>query len=158
MTPHKRILTGLFGLIALVLVVWLARGQGGDPTPAPTSGAAATASATAGASTSRGQGAVPGAESGLPVKPLSQLPKEADQTWRLVERGGPFPYPEKDGSVFGNFERRLPGKGSGYYKEYTVPTPGERDRGARRLVTGGGGEVYYTGDHYGSFVVVDTKH
>ncbi|SHF43037.1 ribonuclease domain-containing protein [Streptoalloteichus hindustanus] len=152
MTPHKRILAGLLGLIALVLVVWLVRGQGGDPKPAPTSGA------VVGTGTSAAGGRVPGADSGLPVKPLTQLPKEAGQTWHLIERGGPFPYPEKDGSVFGNFERRLPSRNSGYYKEYTVPTPGERDRGARRLVAGGGGEVYYTGDHYGSFVVVDTKH
>jgi len=57
--------------------------------------------------------------------------------------------------VFGNFERRLPQQQRGYYKEYTVPTPGSRTRGARRLVSGQGRELYYTADHYGSFVVVD---
>ncbi|MEV1024604.1 ribonuclease domain-containing protein [Streptomyces sp. NPDC050264] len=79
-----------------------------------------------------------------------RLPAEARHTLELIDRGGPFPY-EKDGSVFGNFERELPQQRRGYYREYTVPTPGERDRGARRLVTGSGGETYYTDDHYESF-------
>ena len=76
-------------------------------------------------------------------------------TWRLVRQGGPFPYPRNDGVVYENRENVLPGKGSGYYHEYTVPTPGSADRGARRLITGSGGELYYTGDHYQTFVVVD---
>jgi len=72
---------------------------------------------------------------------------------RLIEQGGPFPYPRKDGSIFGNFERRLPLQARGYYREYTVPTPGRRDRGARRIVAGqiARGEYYYTDDHYRSF-------
>ena len=83
---------------------------------------------------------------------------EARQTLALIRAGGPFPY-RKDGSTFGNFEKRLPEKPRGYYREYTVPTPGENDRGARRIVAGEGprgdvrtsGEYYYTGDHYRTF-------
>ena len=81
---------------------------------------------------------------------LADLPAEARQTLALIERGGPFPFPHKDGSTFGNFEKRLPIAPRGYYREYTVPTPGSADRGARRLVVGGN-EYYYTGDHYRSF-------
>lgn len=80
----------------------------------------------------------------------ADLPPEAQQTLRLIERGGPFPY-RKDGAVFGNYERRLPARPRGHYREYTVPTPGARDRGARRIVAGGDGERYYTEDHYRSF-------
>ena len=83
----------------------------------------------------------------------SKLPAEARQTLELIQRGGPFPY-AKDGAVFGNFERLLPAHQRGYYHEYTVPTPGSRDRGARRIVTGQGGEIYYTDDHYDSFRAV----
>ncbi|MTD58878.1 ribonuclease domain-containing protein [Amycolatopsis pithecellobii] len=92
---------------------------------------------------------------GAATTALSALPPEAGQTWRLIERGGPFPYPRNDGVVFTNREKRLPDKQSGYYHEYTVPTPGSTDRGPRRLITGAGHELYYTGDHYASFVVVD---
>ena len=81
---------------------------------------------------------------------LSKLPVEAQQTIRLVKAGGPFPY-ERDGAVFGNREGLLPKRERGYYREYTVRTPGARDRGARRIVAGRGGEYYYTDDHYRSF-------
>ena len=80
------------------------------------------------------------------------LPPEAIETLALIQRGGPFPY-RKDGTTFQNRERLLPTKPRGYYREYTVPTPGARDRGARRIVAGGNPpEVfYYTADHYSSF-------
>ena len=86
---------------------------------------------------------------------LSELPEEAQTTERLIRAGGPFPYP-KDGTVFGNRERLLPAQPRGYYREYTVRTPGARDRGARRIVCGGHRVMrpetcYYTGDHYASF-------
>jgi ribonuclease T1 len=81
---------------------------------------------------------------------LSTLPLEAQQTIRLVKAGGPFPY-QRDGAVFGNREGLLPKRERGYYREYTVRTPGARDRGARRIVVGRGGEYYYTDDHYRSF-------
>lgn len=90
---------------------------------------------------------------------LDALPPEARQTLTLIRRGGPFPY-RKDGTAFFNRERRLPPQPRGYYTEYTVPTPGSRDRGARRIVAGKGttgdpatsGEYYYTEDHYRSFL------
>ena len=82
------------------------------------------------------------------------LPKEARQTLSLIRQGGPFPY-SKDGTVFGNREKLLPLKDRGYYREYTVRTPGVSHRGARRIVTGGPktspSEYYYTKDHYQSF-------
>ncbi len=78
------------------------------------------------------------------------LPAEAQQTLQLIERGGPFPY-RRDGIVFGNLEKRLPSRVRGYYHEYTVTTPGRRDRGARRIIAGQVGEAYYSDDHYRSF-------
>jgi len=87
-------------------------------------------------------------------QPLSELPAEATDTWRLIEKNGPFPH-EQDGAVFQNREGLLPDEDPGYYHEYTVETRGSDDRGARRLVTGAEREVYYTADHYASFVRVD---
>jgi len=85
---------------------------------------------------------------------VGQLPPQARVTYGLIRQGGPFPY-DKDGTVFGNRERRLPAAKRGYYREYTVGTPGSRDRGARRIVCGGPERVphmcYYTADHYASF-------
>lgn len=86
---------------------------------------------------------------------LTELPREAQQTEKLIRAGGPFPY-AKDGTAFGNRERLLPRRTRGYYREYTVPTPGARNRGARRIVCGGV-EVrqpeacFYTDDHYANF-------
>jgi ribonuclease T1 len=86
---------------------------------------------------------------------LNGLPAEAQSTHRLVLSGGPFPY-QKDGISFGNRERQLPAQARGYYREYTVKTPGARDRGARRIVCGGKPPTqpeacFYTDDHYASF-------
>jgi len=78
------------------------------------------------------------------------LPKEARETLALIKKSGPFPY-QRDGVAFGNFERRLPIKARGYYKEYTVPTPGSRTRGARRIIAGAKGEYFYTDNHYKTF-------
>ncbi len=78
------------------------------------------------------------------------LPAEARTTLRLIDAGGPFPY-ERDGVVFGNYEKRLPLQKRGYYREYTVKTPGLSHRGPRRIVAGEGGERYYTPDHYNRF-------
>jgi ribonuclease T1 len=75
-------------------------------------------------------------------------------TLALIDRGGPYPY-RKDGSTFSNREAFLPAQPRGYYREYTVPTPGSRDRGARRVVQGRDGDTYYTGDHYRTFVRID---
>lgn len=85
---------------------------------------------------------------------LAELPPEGRHTYRLIRQGGPFPY-EKDGTVFGNREKQLPLHPRGYYREYTVRTPGSKDRGARRIVCGGAPTTpeacYYTADHYVSF-------
>jgi guanyl-specific ribonuclease Sa len=86
------------------------------------------------------------------VVPAAQLPEEARATLRLIDAGGPFPY-RRDGITFENRERRLPDRARGYYREYTVPTPGSKDRGARRIITGDKPPLvfYYTADHYKSF-------
>ncbi len=96
-----------------------------------------------------------GPAAGLGTVALVTLPAEAQQTQRLIHAGGPFPF-AKDGVVFGNFERVLPRHERGFYREYTVPTPGSRNRGARRIVCGGQRATepdacYYTADHYASF-------
>ena len=87
---------------------------------------------------------------GKDVSP-KDLPPEARETLALIKQNGPLPYPQ-DGKTFGNRERRLPLRANGYYREYTVKTPGARDRGARRIIAGNGGEFYYTEDHYRSFM------
>ncbi|QKW53011.1 ribonuclease domain-containing protein [Streptomyces buecherae] len=85
----------------------------------------------------------------------SDLPSQAHDTLRLIDKGGPYPYPQ-DGTVFQNREGLLPEHPRGYYHEYTVKTPGSSDRGARRIVTGDSHqEDYYTADHYRSFDLVD---
>ncbi len=107
-------------------------------TPTHTPRARATA-------TPRGQGV-----SGLPTIRYQDLPRQARETIALIEQGGPFPF-ERDGITFQNREQLLPRQRSGYYREYTVITPGSRDRGARRIIAGAEGELYYTADHYESF-------
>lgn len=95
------------------------------------------------------RGPVPRAQSEDTIG-LAELPPEARHTLELIRKKGPYPY-AKDGAVFGNREGRLPRQRRGYYREYTVKTPGARDRGARRIVAGKRGELYYTDDHYRSF-------
>lgn len=91
---------------------------------------------------------------GLGTVAVGDLPAEARQTLALIREGGPYPY-EKDGTVFGNYERKLPRQRRGYYTEYTVRTPQVRSRGARRIIAGGRDgrptEFYYTDDHYQTF-------
>ncbi len=86
----------------------------------------------------------------LPTITASELPPEARTTLALIRAGGPFPY-SRDGIVFGNREKILPRRPYGYYREYTVKTPGRQDRGPRRIVTGGRTEYFWTADHYESF-------
>jgi ribonuclease T1 len=92
--------------------------------------------------------------SGVSTVSLAELPRQGVETYRLIHQGGPFPY-EKDGVVFGNRERILAAQKRGYYHEYTVATPGERNRGTRRIVCGGVPKApdacFYTADHYASF-------
>ena len=92
---------------------------------------------------------------------VTDLPREGQETYQLIRKGGPFPY-EKDGTVFGNRERLLPREPRGFYREYTVRTPGAKDRGARRIVCGGQAPrkpeaCYYTQDHYASFRKIVVK-
>ncbi|MGW0033796.1 ribonuclease domain-containing protein [Streptomyces sp. S1] len=135
-------------LLALVLSVLLGGFLAGC---SPSGGGAGTA-----APTRTTASVAPTGASGLPVVRAADLPPEARATLALIARGGPYPY-AKDGTVFSNFEKVLPREERGYYREYTVKTPGERDRGARRVVTGRNGETYYTADHYETFreVVAD---
>lgn len=99
--------------------------------------------------TSTGGAEPQGPDTGLRTVEVGELPPEARETIERIERGGPFPY-EQDGATFQNREGLLPDHDRGYYREYTVPTPGEDDRGARRIVTGGD-TMYWTADHYSSF-------
>ncbi len=89
--------------------------------------------------------------SGLTWIDEAKLPAQAKETLELIRAGGPYPYPRNDDQTFGNREGLLPKKSTGYYKEYTVVTPGSQDRGERRIIKGAGGELYYTADHYQSF-------
>lgn len=94
--------------------------------------------------------AEPVAQSGLPTIAVAELTAEARDTLQTIKRGGPFAYP-RDGVVFKNYERILPKQPRGYYREYTVKTPGARNRGARRIISGKVNEYYYTADHYKTF-------
>ncbi|MGH3714247.1 MAG: ribonuclease domain-containing protein [Micromonosporaceae bacterium] len=136
-SPRRRGSRGLATVLALVLAlsgaVWLAGCEVGAP-----------------AGTSRTPSTSDTPRSGLPQVAVAELPAEARDVLETIERGGPYDYPQDD-QEFRNRERRLPERERGYYREYTVPTPGEADRGARRLVVGEDGDVYYTADHYESF-------
>jgi guanyl-specific ribonuclease Sa len=163
-------LIGLLALLGLLggLLLGCSTGTATAPRASSTSaGSSAAAAGSSAAPNARGtapnraascpapSSSTPGAgESHLPLRALCALPPEVAQVWRTIATGGRLTY-SRDGIVFNNAERLLPAHPRGYYHEYTVPTPGSRDRGARRLVTGQGHEVYYTGDHYASFFVVD---
>ncbi|WP_338118343.1 ribonuclease domain-containing protein [Streptomyces coryli] len=129
----------LLAVFLAVLTCWTALTACGTDSPAP----APATSATATPAWARGM------ETVIPA----QLPKQARRTLELIDTGGPFPY-AKDGSYFGNYEGRLPKQRRGYYREYTVRTAKLRHRGPRRIITGKGGERYYTGDHYKTFKAV----
>ena len=98
----------------------------------------------------------PAGKDAIGIIAVADLPAEARETLRTIKRGGPFPY-ERDGAVFGNYERILPKRPRGYYHEYTVKTPRARNRGARRIVCGPLPECYYTPDHYWTFKRIEEK-
>jgi ribonuclease T1 len=101
-----------------------------------------------------GGGGSGGSGSATTTVSASALPVEARDVLVLIDHGGPFPY-GRDGIVFENRERLLPDEPVGYYHEYTVPTPGSSDRGARRIIAGSAGELYWTDDHYRTFERID---
>lgn len=142
MRDRRLLLLALVG--ALVLALWWVDGGSTDLRPeADSSGTSQTADQ------SPDRGTDP--DSGLPWVEVDDLPDEAAETIGLIERGGPFPYACCDDTTFRNDEGLLPDHPRGYYREYTVDTPGLDHRGARRIVVGDSGEFYWTDDHYGSF-------
>jgi ribonuclease T1 len=154
MVNRRRISAALIGLIVLVVGGWLVKNATShDSGPAPAS--SVSAKPTPGGHSAAPSGKVAGTGSGLPLKTLSSLPPQAADTWKLIEAGGPYPYPRNDNVVYQNRNKALPIQKSDFYHEFTVKTPGSPDRGARRLITGQGGELFYTGDHYSTFVLVD---
>jgi ribonuclease T1 len=168
-TP-QRSLVGLLLALVMAAVVWWTQGDGSTPgsqadpgasssqtpsstgTPSPSPSDSPTHDFTETNTPVTEPSQQPGTDpvSGLPFVLLAQLPPEAAETVELIDAGGPFPEDE-DGGTFGNREDLLPDEQMGYYAEYTVPTPGSRDRGARRIVAGDEGELYWTEDHYRSF-------
>ncbi|WP_331714905.1 ribonuclease domain-containing protein [Auraticoccus cholistanensis] len=161
---ERRGRAALRALVAVAVVVALAAlgllggtlGGPDDPAAGPPPGPTASASSSGG-----GPGSAPrdqeqvgtdvDPQTGLPWVPVEQLPPEAGEVLALIDAGGPFRY-EADGRTFNNFEGLLPERPRGWYREYTVPTPGEDDRGARRIVTGDDDTLFFwTEDHYASF-------
>jgi guanyl-specific ribonuclease Sa len=136
------------GLIAALLVAGALAWGWSQRAPEPEIGAAAQVAPTGAAEADRDSRRSHSEADRWPAF----LPAEAVQTLQRIEAGGPFEH-RQDGAVFQNRERRLPQQARGYYHEYTVETPGSRDRGARRIVSGGEPpvEYFYTDDHYGSF-------
>lgn len=164
--PAWLVLVG--GLVLVVLAVLLTRlGTGGDPTVAgPTSARSATTSGPSGATSSarRSSGAPVGPSSTAtdPVSHLrwvdeSSLDTQATGTLATIRSGGPYRYPRNDGVTYHNVNGALPSERDGYYREYTVATPGTSTRGPRRIVSGEGGELYYTTDHYETFRRIRTR-
>ena len=143
----RQLLTLVLGVV-LAVVWWLT--QHGEDTADPGPPAPSDRSAYSGGP----EGGNLDPESGLPYVAEADLPPEAAETLDLIDAGGPFRY-GRDGVVFENRERILPVEARGHYHEYTVPTPGEEDRGARRIVTGDLGQYYWTQDHYASFERID---
>lgn len=149
-----RSLLRLLGAVFLCAALVGAVGCGGKGAGSPAAARSGVASgAMPSAVPSLAPSGVPGWAKGMATVRADALPQQARDVLALIDKGGPYPY-RQDGTVFGNFERILPKQKRGYYHEYTVRTPGERDRGARRIVTGEGGEFFYTDDHYQTFKAV----
>jgi len=146
-------LVAFAGLVIAVVVLVVAMVGGGSLTAQTTTPEPGSPSTSPKAATTAAATPAVANPSALPSINASQLPREARQTLALIAKGGPYPY-DRDGVNFGNFEGLLPKKSGGFYKEYTVPTPGESDRGARRIIVGKDSAKYYTPDHYESFTFI----
>jgi ribonuclease T1 len=162
-TPQRRklglIIGGCAALVIVAVAFFLVGKSSGSKNTTTTKSATTTAaskSTTVNSSKSAPSVAVAPAggasagKSGLDVVKAASLPPEARTTLKLIDANGPFPY-SRDGVVFSNIEKILPKQAKGYYHEYTVVTPGSKDRGARRIIAGEKGERFYTDDHYASF-------
>lgn len=165
--PQRRklglIIGGCAALVVVALAFFLIGRSSGSPSG---SKAAATSGSTQVAAKASAKTSIPpttstsvavapagganAGKSGLEIVKAASLPPEARTTLKLIDANGPFPY-SRDGVVYNNLEKILPKQSKGYYHEYTVVTPGSKDRGARRIIAGGKGERYYTDDHYASF-------
>lgn len=132
--------------VAVIVLAWVVVRVGTTGPDAAQPGARANATAPVGTSPEKTDPA-----SGLPWIAASALPSQARDTLRLIRSGGPYPYPRNDDKTFRNSEGLLPRHPNGYYREYTVKTPGSSDRGARRIIVGAPDEKFWTDDHYDSF-------
>lgn len=143
----------LLGALLVVLLLWWSQSQSQDepaPPPAPSSGAEPSVDSIGPAQTSP-QRDQDSPDPALATVRLADLPAEAQEVVAAIDAGGPFAHPDSDGSRFGNYEGVLPQRPRGHYRKYTVPTPGLDHRGARRIVVGADGVMYWTDDHYASF-------
>lgn len=139
--------TMLLGTLLLGTLLLGVAGCGSSASASVRAVSTVTGGADAGAACSAASAKPP---SGMTVLTPDQLPPQAVATLRLIGAGGPYPYAQ-DNTIFGNYGGTLPSERRGYYREFTVQTPGASSRGTLRVVTGSGGEDYYTADHYGSF-------
>ena len=152
MTRRQHPLIWIAALLAIAIgTYWQQRDRAGNPAKPPKIEKPAQAQET---------GKPAQAQAPASSEKIDEVVRDADEraelqkTLDLIARGGPFPY-RNDGGEFSNRERRLPQQERGYYREYTVVTPGAPNRGARRVVRGNGGETYYTRDHYRTFARID---
>ncbi len=142
---------GIFAVLLLSLTLLVGCGGALAPGETTTPAAGTVSPALLGTGlTATSVTSAPAVLDGYQTIRVDQLPPEARDTLALIAEGGPFPY-RQDGVVFQNREGYLPSEPDGYYHEYTVKTPGASDRGARRIITGSQGEMYYTDDHYVTF-------
>lgn len=145
-------LAAALAVVTVAVVVFVSchsRSPGGSSSSVVASGGA-SASSSSSAGVAGSPSAAPQPPAGMAKVALASLPVEAQGVVDKLDHGGGFKY-RQDGATFTNRERRLPAKPHGYYREYTVATPGAPDRGPRRLILGGQGELYYTSDHYRTF-------
>jgi ribonuclease T1 len=169
-TPQRRklglIIGGCAALVIVAVAFFLVGRSSGSKTTTTKSATTHAASKSPSKSTTAGNssnssksatsvavapaGGANAGKSGLEIVKASSLPPEARTTLKLIDSNGPYPY-SRDGVVYNNLEKILPKQAKGYYHEYTVVTPGSKDRGARRIIAGGKGERFYTDDHYASF-------